>query len=204
MTQVLGLVTSVGLLAHNKKLDPFVDLILTSNLEAGTETLRLLTLQVLQVTKLDAQSLITMFGRGDKFLRPPIDLVTPGLFIPNIGGLTTNTTTFLVKNIFDSRHTGKFLLANSRAPACGWSTVLLVMWLIMIHSPYYPGEEEAYASQLVAIRELAYRYFLVSTPEERPTMEILVKESTRGVMTTGFEAPVDSDDARMIVSTLNR
>ncbi|KAF8602253.1 hypothetical protein BDV93DRAFT_607685 [Ceratobasidium sp. AG-I] len=198
MTQVLGLVTAVGFLAHNKKLESFINDTLVLKAITGSEILRLLTLQVLQVTKLDVQSLATMFGRGAKFRQPPFDNATAGSYLPNIGCLTTNTTTFLIKHFFDSRD--KLLLASHRAPACGWPLVLLVMWLIMIHSPYYPEEEEAYASQLAAIREVAYRYSLVSTPEERPTMEVLIKESTRRIV-SGFEAPVNSDDARIVVST---
>ncbi|KAF8602249.1 hypothetical protein BDV93DRAFT_545469 [Ceratobasidium sp. AG-I] len=196
-----GLTTTVGFLAHNKKLEPFVDSLLDSKPQGANKFFQCLSLQALQVSKLDTQTLAIAFGRGDKFLRPPFDVKTPGTFIPDTGGHTTNTTTFLNENLFNSRH--KFLSTYYRVPSCGWPAVLLVMWLIMMHSPYDSGEKENYVSQLAAIRELAFRYFLVCAPEERLIMEALVRE-TAGSMQCGYKGPVDSDDVRMILLALTR
>lgn len=155
MMQVLGLVTSVGFLAYNKKLGSFVDDTQVSKSKCGTEILKLLTLRVLQVAKLDDQSLNTMFGYHDDFRRPPSDNATAGSHLATFGCFTLDTVTSLAKKLLESRH--MFLLASHNAPPCGWPPVLLVRWSVMIRSPYCPKEEEIYASHLIAIRELVYR-----------------------------------------------
>ncbi|KAF8593203.1 hypothetical protein BDV93DRAFT_566792 [Ceratobasidium sp. AG-I] len=173
MTQVLGLTTMIGLLAHNKKLELFVGSLLESKPQGADEFFRCLNLQAVQITKLDTQTLAVVLGRNDNFLGLPFDREKLAGFLPNIGGFTAETTMFLNQCLFEARH--KFLSTIYHTRPCGWPMVLFVI-----------------------VREASYRYFLVCTPEERPIMETLVREAASGV-TREIDLAKDSNDARMII-----
>lgn len=110
-------------------------------------------------------------------------------------------TMFLNEALYSSRH--KFLSTNYHTTSYGWPIVLLVMWLLMFHSPVEPGDEEIYRTHVVALREHVYRYFRVCTLEEQPIMQALVRETVDRA-TSGLGDLVDSDDARMIILALTR
>ncbi|KAF8594767.1 hypothetical protein BDV93DRAFT_577474 [Ceratobasidium sp. AG-I] len=164
--QCLALATSIGVLAQNDRLEPFVKSIGPSAGQNRTDVSPLMTTWLMEMINEDIFPPHVMLTNIKERLGWTIIETKPFCAITT-GGHNFMSTVYMILHCIKGRD--GVLRAYTSRPTLGWPVLFLVMWAQVKSSTI--DEKQTFMTKL---RETVFRYSLVSAPNERFVMQALV------------------------------